>query len=71
MSETRKFRRSSFPTWSAAAGSRERIRIARYGAFEGLRSDLIDPVIAVHHGRIVKRTAAREAATAATSNMVI
>jgi len=36
----------------------------------GLSSDLIDPVIAVHHGRIVKRTAAR-GAMAVTSDMVI
>jgi adenylate cyclase len=37
----------------------------------GLRSDLIDHVIAAHHGRIVKRTAARGAPMAATSDMVI
>ena len=37
----------------------------------GLRSDLIDPVIAVHHGRIVKRMAARGAAMAAASDMAI
>ena len=42
--------------WSATAGSRERTRIARSRAFGGCRSDLIDPAIAAHHGRIVKRT---------------
>src|ERR1700677_1788234 len=37
----------------------------------GLRSDLIDPAIAAHHGRIVKRTAARGATMAATSDLRI
>ena len=38
------------------AGSPARTRIARSRALRGLRSDLIDPAIAAHHGRIVKRT---------------
>ena len=41
---------------SATAGSRARTRIARCRALRALRSDLIDPAIAAHHGRIVKRT---------------
>jgi adenylate cyclase len=32
------------------------MRIESSPAFRTLRSDLIDPTIAVHHGRIVKRT---------------
>ena len=32
------------------------MRIARLRDLRGLRSDLIDPAIAAHHGRIVKRT---------------
>jgi hypothetical protein len=35
----------------------------------GLRSDLIDPAIAAHHGRVVKRSAARRTAMAATSDL--
>ena len=42
--------------WSATAGSRERTRIARLARLRALRSDLIDPTIAVHHGRVVKHT---------------
>ena len=41
---------------SATAGLRGRTRIARSRAFGGCRSDLVDPAIAAHHGRIVKRT---------------
>ena len=41
--------------WSAIAGSPARTRIASW-RLRALRSDLIDPTIAVHHGRIVKRT---------------
>ena len=48
--------RSWSPMLSATAGSRERTRIARLSRLRGLRSDLIDPAIAAHHGRIVKRT---------------
>ena len=40
---------------SATAGSRERTR-TNSRAPAGVRSDLIDPAIAAHHGRIVKRT---------------
>ena len=39
--------------FSRLAGADEDRILARLGA---LRSDLIDPTIAVHHGRIVKRT---------------
>ena len=42
--------------WSATAGSRARTRIARLSRLRALRSDLIDPAIAVHRGRVVKRT---------------
>ena len=42
--------------WSATAGSRARTRIALLARLRALRSDLIDPTIAVHHGRVVKRT---------------
>ena len=41
---------------SATAGSPGRTRIARWRGCGALRSDLIDPAIAAHHGRIVKRT---------------
>jgi hypothetical protein len=37
-------------------GSREWMRIASWRGSGRLRSDLIDPTISVHHGRIVKRT---------------
>ena len=48
-------RRSWSPTWLATRGSRAQTRrtLAR---LRGLRSDLIDPTIALRHGRIVKRT---------------
>ena len=39
--------------YSGLAGADEERTLAR---FAGLRSDLIDPAIAAHHGRIVKRT---------------
>ena len=32
------------------------MRRERWRAFEGLRGDLIDPAIAAHDGRVVKRT---------------
>ena len=41
---------------SDTAGSPARTRIGPFRGFEALRSDLIDPTIAVHHGRVVKRT---------------
>ena len=51
-----KSRRSSPPTWSVIAelaGADEDRTLARLRA---LRSDLIDPTIALHHGRIFKLT---------------
>jgi class 3 adenylate cyclase len=39
--------------YSRLAGADEERTLAR---LRGLRSDLIDPAIAAHHGRIVKRT---------------
>ena len=48
---------SLWPTSSATAGLRaHRTRIAPSSRLRGLRSDLIDPAIAAHHGRVVKRT---------------
>jgi class 3 adenylate cyclase len=41
---------------SAIVGSRERTRIAFWRGSGRSPSDLIDPTIALHHGRIVKRT---------------
>ena len=54
--ETRKIAAILSPTWLAAswlAGADEDRTLSRLRA---LRSDLIDPTIALHHGRIVKRT---------------
>ncbi len=42
--------------WSGLAGADDDRTLSR---LRGLRSDQIDPFIAVHRGRIVKRTAAR------------
>ena len=56
MSETRKLAAilvSNVVGYSRLAGADEDRTLARLRA---LRSDLIDPTIAVHHGRIVKRT---------------
>ena len=56
MAETRKlaaFLRRIWSDFSKLAGSDEERTLARLRA---LRSDLIDPTIAVHNGRIVKRT---------------
>ena len=44
---------------SAIRGLPEPTRIASLARLRALRSDLIDPTIAVHHGRIVKRTGRR------------
>src|ERR1700758_1624807 len=58
MSETRKLAAilvSDVVGYSRLAGADEDRILARLRA---LRSDLIDPTIAVHHGRIVKRTGA-------------
>ena len=56
MAETRKLAAilvSDVVGYSRLAGSDEDRTLARLRA---LRSDLIDPIIAVHHGRVVKRT---------------
>ncbi len=56
MSETRKIAAilvSDIVGYSRLAGADEDRILARLRA---LRSDLIDPIISVHHGRIVKRT---------------
>jgi adenylate cyclase len=56
MSETRKLAAilvSDVVGYSRLASRDEELTLARLRA---LRSDLIDPIIAVHHGRIVKRT---------------
>ena len=42
--------------WSATAGSPALTRTERCRGSAGLRSDLIDPAIDAHQGRIVKRT---------------
>ena len=42
--------------WSDTAGSLAPTRIAHLARLRALRSDLIDPTIAVHNGRVVKRT---------------
>src|SRR5215469_14444211 len=56
MSETRKLAAilvTDVVGYSRLAGADEDRTLAR---LRGLRSDLIDPAIAAHHGRIVKRT---------------
>src|SRR6516225_8783442 len=56
MSETRKLAAilvSDVVGYSRLAGADEERTLAR---LRGLRSDLIDPAIAAHYGRIVKRT---------------
>ena len=56
MSETRKLTAilvSDVVGYSRLAGADEERTLARLRA---LRSDLIDPTLAVHHGRVVKRT---------------
>ena len=56
MSETRKLAAilvADIVGYSRLAGADEERTLARV---RGLRSDLIDPAIAAHHGRIVKRT---------------
>src|ERR1700687_6271829 len=56
MSETRKLAAilaADVVGYSRLAGADEDLTLARLRA---LRSDLIDPTIAVHHGRVVKRT---------------
>ena len=56
MSETRKLAAilvSDVAGYSRLAGADEDRTLAR---LRTLRSDLIDPIISVHHGRVVKRT---------------
>ena len=56
MSETRKLAAilaADVVGYSRLAGADEERTLARLRA---LRSDLIDPTVAVHHGRVVKRT---------------
>jgi adenylate cyclase len=56
MSETRKIAAilvADVVGYSRLAGADEDRTLSR---LRGLRSDLIDPPIAVHHGRVVKRT---------------
>ena len=56
VSETRKLAAilvSDVVGYSRLAGADEDRALARLRA---IRSDLIDPIIAVHHGRVVKRT---------------
>jgi adenylate cyclase len=56
MAETRKLApilAADVVGYSKLAGADEERTLARLRA---LRSDLIDPTIAVHHGRVVKRT---------------
>ena len=49
--------RPSFaPTWSDTADLPAQTRIESWRGVRAPRSDLIDPTIAVHHGRVVKRT---------------
>ena len=56
MSETRKLvaiLAADIAGYSRLVGADEDRTLAR---LRGLRSDLIDPAISVHHGRVVKRT---------------
>ena len=56
MSETRKLAAilvADVVGYSRLTGADEERTLAR---LRGLRSDLIDPAIAAHHGRVVKRT---------------
>ncbi|MGD1213325.1 MAG: adenylate/guanylate cyclase domain-containing protein, partial [Candidatus Acidiferrales bacterium] len=56
MTETRKLAAllaADITGYSRLAGADEDRTLAR---LRGLRSDLIDPSISVHHGRVVKRT---------------
>ena len=69
MSETRKLAAilvADIVGYSRLAGADEDRIIAR---LRTLRSDLIGPTIAVHHGRIVKRTATAASLNSAASSM--
>jgi class 3 adenylate cyclase len=52
--------------YSKLAGSDEERTLARLRA---LRSDLIDPTIALHHGRVVKRTGDESSLSSEASSM--
>jgi adenylate cyclase len=67
MAETRKLAAilcSDVVGYSRLAGADEDRILARLRA---LRSDLIDPTIAVHHGRVVKREMGSSSNSAASS----
>ena len=68
MSETRKLAAilvADVVGYSRLAGADEDRTLARLRA---LRSDLIDPTIAAHHGRIVKRTGDGASSSSAASS---
>jgi hypothetical protein len=68
MSETRKIAAilvSDVVGYSRLAGADEDRALARLRA---IRSDLIDPIIAVHNGRVVKRSSAFRPSVTASSN---
>ena len=57
MTETRKLAQQSWsPMWLATPVSPGQTRDRTLSRLRGLRSDLIDPAIAAHRGRVVKRT---------------
>jgi adenylate cyclase len=65
MTETRKLAAilvADIVGYSRLASADEERTLARV---RGLRSDLIDPAIAAHHGRIVKRTATVQSSSSA------
>jgi len=68
LSETRKLAAilvADVVGYSRLAGADEERTLAR---LRGLRSDLIDPTIAVHHGRVVKRTATAQLSSSGVSS---
>ena len=68
MSETRKIAAilvADVVGYSRLAGADEDRTLAR---LRGLRSDLIDPAIAEHHGRVVERTGDGRLRTALSNN---
>ena len=68
MSETRKLAAilvADVVGYSRLTGADEDRTLAR---LRGLRSDLIDPAIAAHHGRIVKRTGDGASSSSAASS---
>ena len=69
MAETRKLAAivaADIVGYSRLAGSDEDRTLARLRA---LRSDLIDPTITVHHGRVVKRTGGHPRCRPAYANL--